>query len=163
MSLPTAAEIMAREVVTLSPDTPIHTAMRTLLSRKISGAPVVDDDGHLVGILSEKDCLRVLTAEAFDGLPEGHVADYMTAEPSTIAPSTDLLDIASRFLASAFRRLPVVDAGGALVGQVSRRDVLAAIDAIQDNSYLYGSREHRPPDAEDAGGVDSAMRRARER
>lgn len=162
-SIPTARDIMARELVTLAPQTDIHEAMRTLLKRKISGAPVVSAEGHLVGVLSEKDCLRVLTAEAYDGVPLGHVADYMTKRPHSISPEAGLIDIVGRFLSSAYRRLPVVDAGGRLLGQVSRRDALAAVEAMRDNSYLYGSRDRHPPEADDAGGVDSAMRRARER
>jgi CBS domain-containing protein len=161
-SLPTAGDVMARDLVTLAPETDIHEAMRTLLKRKISGAPVVDADRRLVGVLSEKDCLRVLTAEAFDGRPLGHVADYMTRAPHAIEPEAGLVDIVGRFLASPYRRLPVVDAEGRLLGQVSRRDALAAVDAIRDNSYLYGSRDQHPPDEDDAGGVATAMRRARE-
>jgi CBS domain-containing protein len=163
MAIPTAREIMARDLVTLSPETDIHEAMRSLLKRKVSGAPVIDAERRLVGVLSEKDCLRVLTAEAYDGRPLGHVADYMTQQPHAIEPEEGLVDIVSRFLASPYRRLPVVDAEGRLVGQVSRRDALVAIDAMRDNSYLYGSRDQHPPEQDDAGGVDSAMRRARER
>ena len=73
-----AADIMTRSVVTLSPDMDVYGALQRLLKKKISGAPVVDLDGHLVGVLSEKDCLKVLTGEALDGLPEGKVSDYMT-------------------------------------------------------------------------------------
>jgi len=161
-ALPTASDIMARDPVTLSPETDIHEAMRMLIRRRISGAPVVDDERRLVGVLSEKDCLRVLTAEAYDGRPLGHVADYMTRKPHAIAPDAGLIDIVGRFLASAYRRLPVVDSERRLLGQVSRRDALTAIDAMRDNSYLYGSRDRHPPDQDDGGGVDSAMRRARE-
>jgi hypothetical protein len=57
----------------------------------------------------------------------------------------------------------VVDPEGRLLGQVSRRDALAAVEAMRDNSYLYGSRDQHPPQEDDAGGVASAMRRARER
>jgi predicted transcriptional regulator len=87
----------------------------------------------------------------------------MTKQPHAISPDAGLVDIVGRFLASAYRRLPVVDGDHRLLGQVSRRDALTAIDAMRDNSYLYGSRERRPPAEDDAGGVDSAMRRARER
>ena len=158
----TAADIMAKSVVTLSPETDVYSAMRTLLKKKISGAPVVDQDGNVVGVLSEKDCLKVVTAEAYDGFPKGAVGNYMTRKIDTIAPSTSIYDIVNRFLQGHFRRLPVVDETGRLVGQVSRRDVLAAIESIRDNSYLYGTEDKHLP-SDESMGVDSAMRRARDR
>ena len=154
-----ASDMMVRSVVTLSPATDIYGAMKILLKHRISGAPVVDDAGRLVGILSEKDCLRVLAGEAFDGLPEGRVGDYMTRDVESVGPGTSLFDIVRRFLDRAYRRLPVVDQDGRVVGQISRRDVVAAIESIHDNSYLYGSAGAAAP--ADGEGVDSAMRLAR--
>ena len=154
-----ASDMMVQSVVTLSPVTDIYSAMQTLLRYSISGAPVVDDAGRLVGMLSEKDCLRVLAGEAFDGLPEGRVGDYMTREVESVSPDTSLLAIVRLFLDRTYRCLPVVDQVGLVVGQISRREVVAAIESIHDNSYLYG-----PADAEapaDGKGVDSAMRLAR--
>jgi Mg/Co/Ni transporter MgtE len=87
----------------------------------------------------------------------------MTRGPHAIPPDAGLVDIVGRFLSSSYRRLPVVDPEGRLLGQVSRRDALAAVEAMRDNSYLYGSRDQHPPQEDDAGGVASAMRRARER
>ena len=158
-----AADIMTRSVVTLSPDMDIYGALQRLLKKKISGAPVVDLDGHLVGVLSEKDCLKVLTGEALDGLPEGKVSDYMTRSVQSITPTTSIYDIVDHFLQAHFRRLPVVDQAGRVVGQVSRRDVLKAIESIRDNSYLYGTQEKYPPKEGEGMRVDSAMRRARGR
>ena len=159
----TAADIMTKKVVTLSSDTDVYAAMRTLLKKKISGAPVVDGDGAIVGVLSEKDCLKVVTAEAFDGVPKGMVASYMTRTVETIEPSASIFDVVNRFLQNHFRRLPVVDRDGRLLGQVSRRDVLAAIESMRDNSYLYGTEDkYLHPGTDEAMGVDSAMRRARD-
>lgn len=157
-----AEDFMTRSLVTLSPDMDIYDAMRCLRKKKVSGAPVIDIEGQLVGILSEKDCLQVLTEAAFEGLPEGKVSDYMTRAVETIAPNTSIFDVVDIFLHKHVRRLPVVDPSGHVVGQVSRMDVLGAIESIRDNSYLYGTEEKRPPDDEGMG-VDSAMRRARGR
>ncbi len=157
----TAADIMARSVVTLSPGMDIYGAMQLLLKKKISGAPVVDPEGRLVGVLSEKDCLKVLAGGALDGLPEGKVSDYMTRSVESITPTTSIYDIVHGFLQAHFRRLPVVDQTGRVVGQISRRDVLVAIESIRDNSYLYGTEDKSPP--KEGMGVDSAMRRARGR
>ena len=89
----TAADIMARSVVTLSPDMDIYGAVQLLLKKEISGAPVVDPEGRLVGVLSEKDCLKVLAGGALDGLPEGKVSDYMTRSVESVTPTTSLYDI----------------------------------------------------------------------
>ena len=89
----TAADIMTRSVVTLSPDMDIYGAVQLLLKKEISGAPVVGPEGRLVGVLSEKDCLKVLAGGALDGLPEGKVSDYMTRSVESITPTTSLYDI----------------------------------------------------------------------
>jgi CBS domain-containing protein len=68
-----AADMMTGVLVTLSPDTDIYEAMQILVRNRISGAPVVDVRRRLMGLLSEKDCLRVLTSQALDGLPHGRV------------------------------------------------------------------------------------------
>jgi CBS-domain-containing membrane protein len=160
--IPTAADMMTRNVVTLQPAMSIYEAMRVLLKKKISGAPVVDEKGEMLGILSEKDCFKVLTAEAFDGVPEGCVRDFMSADVVTVKPDASIFDIVALFLRSPFRRVPVMDESGRLAGQISRRDVLSAIDSIRDNSYLFGSAEFKVAVEDAVGGVDSAMRRARQ-
>jgi CBS-domain-containing membrane protein len=156
----TAKRVMSPLAVTLSPDDDIYGAMHTLLKKRISSAPVIDGEGRLVGMLSEKDCLRILTGVAFDGIPEATVTSYMTAPVETLAPETSVYDIVHRFLERAFHQMPVVDTAGRVLGQVSRRDVLVAIESMQDNSYLYGTADQQLPPDEGAG-VHSAMRRAR--
>jgi CBS domain-containing protein len=161
MSNPVASDLMERQLPTLTPETPIQDAVDVLLRKRISGAPVVAPDQRLVGFLSEKDCLKILTAEAFDGVPEGDVAAYMTRNVQSIDAETGLFDIVSRFLATPFRRLPVVDPDGRLLGQVTRAGALGAIRGVQDNSYMYGTADQCPPTDDEMPGVDSAMRRAR--
>jgi CBS domain-containing protein len=131
--VPTAAEIMVRKLVTLRRDMPVSEATSLLLKYKISGAPVVDADGRLEGLLSEFDCLRALSSseynlDAHDDLVS--VGDLMTDSMHTIPPEMDLFAIAHEFVTLRVRRFPVVE-GESLVGQVSRRDVLAAEVALQ--------------------------------
>ena len=158
-----ATDIMIRKLITLSPDTDIYEAIHTLIKKGISGAPVIDNEGNLMGILSELDCLKVMTAGAFDGLPEGKVADYMTCPVTTVKPDASILDVVMIFTKNPIRRIPVMDGKGQLLGQISRRDVLVAIESIRDNPRLFGAREEEsyPPSSEDGRGVDSAMRTAR--
>ena len=130
--VPTARDIMTTSLVTLRPEAGIFEAIRVLLSKRISGAPVVDEDGFVVGILSELDCLRVLSSDEFyAGQQEesGTVKHFMTGAGQTITADLDLYAIAHYFLTSPVRRLPVVE-DGRLLGQVSRRDVLRCIEEI---------------------------------
>ncbi len=121
--VPLVREIMATSLVTLRPEQSIEEAIHLLLKHKVSGATVVNAAGAPVGVLSEKDCLRVLANDAFYKSTGGSVADYMSREITTINPDVELFHAAELFLNNPFRRLPVVE-GGRLVGQVSRRDVL---------------------------------------
>ena len=82
----------------------------------------------------------------------------MTRDVETIAPSSSLYEVVHRFISRPYRRLSVVGDTGRVIGQVSRRDALVAIESIRDNSFLYGTKDERPPDETD---VDSAMRIAR--
>ena len=156
-----AEDLMTREVVTFTPETDLYEAMSVLLSKQYSGASVVDSAGILVGVLSEKDCLRVIAGEVVERLPEGRVGDYMSRDPVTVSPSTSLYDIVAIFLSRQVRRLPVVGPDDRLVGQISRRDVLRAIESIRTH-YLYPKQEHVLDTENDGpGGVSSAMALAR--
>ena len=156
----TATDIMARSEATLNPETDIYDAMARLLKSRLTGAPVVDGDGMLLGMLTERDCLKVLVGGAVDGLPTGKVGDYMTTPAQSITPTATLFDIAHIFLTRSYRKLPVVDRDGRVIGQVSRRDMLVAIESARDNPRLYGVQDQRPTDDM---GADSAMKLARSR
>ncbi len=88
---PLVADYMASHLFTLSPDADIHDAVNFLLENRISGAPVVHG-GHLVGMLSEKDCLRLLTLGAEHAEAAGRVSDFMTTEVTTIRPDRNSSD-----------------------------------------------------------------------
>lgn len=126
----TAADIMTRDLVTVHPDTNVLEAVDRLLEHKISGAPVVDETGHLVGILSELDCVKHMCSRAMENLPPLEVSELMTREVQTVTPDTNLLTLAHIFTTKRYRRLPVVDPQGHLLGQLSRRDLLKALQDI---------------------------------
>ena len=155
----TAKDIMARSEATLSPDTDIYVAMKRLLKRHLTGAPVVDENHRLLGMLTERDCFKVLVGGALDGLPSGIVRDYMTSPAESIPPTASLSDVVHIFLTRSYRKLPVLDHTGTVVGQVNRRDALIALESVTDNPRLNGIDDRRP----DEPGVDSAMRTARGR
>lgn len=122
----TVADVMATRLVTFAPDTSIHEAIRILLEKGFSGAPVVDADGTLVGVLSKKDCLKIVFSTRYHDDRGGPVSDYMSAPAETLDAGQDLVGAAQHFLASHYRRFPVLR-DGKLVGQVSRADILKAL------------------------------------
>ena len=117
---------MAKELITFQLDTPIESAMDSFLTNKISGAPVLDGHGNLVGVLSEKDCMRTLFEATYYNNLGGFVKEYMSTDLTTINVHDTLSNVADEFIKSRFRRFPVLE-GKKLVGQISRRDVLRAI------------------------------------
>jgi len=117
---------MATELVTLHPDMEILRAAQLLISCDISGAPVLDQHGRLIGVLTERDCMKVALHAGYHGEPGGLVRDYMTASPVAVSPDDTILELAERFITEKYRRYPVLD-GGRLVGVISRRDVMRAM------------------------------------
>ncbi len=120
---------MTANVLTLSPQMEMLRAIHLLVENRISGAPVVDDHGALVGILSEKDCMQVALGSAYHGDYGGQVREYMNRDVRTVDVHASVLDVAGAFNSAPYRRYPVLD-GNRLVGQISRRDVLRALIAL---------------------------------
>ena len=120
------ADIMTSQLVTFTPDTNIHKAIHVLLEKRLSGAPVVDDAGTLVGILSKKDCLKIVFSTSYHQDRGGSVSEYMSTDVQTLDFDMNLIDTAKHFLESSFRRFPVMQ-DGKLVGQVSRHDILKSL------------------------------------
>ncbi|MBT8117974.1 MAG: CBS domain-containing protein [Gammaproteobacteria bacterium] len=130
MSKPiTARDYMSATLVTFTPDTDIHAAINQLIEKRISGAPVVDKQGNLVGILSEKDCLQTALHASYHGESAGTVAEYMHGEVKTVDAEASIADVAAMFIRDDYRRYPVMS-DNRLVGQISRRDVLRALEAL---------------------------------
>jgi len=122
-------DYMSTDLVTFTPGTDVHRAIQVLLARGISGAPVVDDAGALVGILTKRDCLKLAFSASYHQDLAGTVAEYMTRDVETVAAGTDIVEVAELFLARPFHRFPVVR-DGRLVGIVTRHDILVALDRL---------------------------------
>ena len=122
----TVADIMATELITFPPEMNIHEAIRILLDKRISGAPVVDAEGNLVGVLSKKDCLKIVFSTQYHDDWGGPVRDFMSAPVETLDADLDVVSAAQAFLESHFRRFPVLR-DGRLVGQISRYDILKVL------------------------------------
>ncbi|MBU2054386.1 MAG: CBS domain-containing protein [Proteobacteria bacterium] len=144
-----AKDIMTREVITVYPETEIVQAARLLLDRHISGLPVVDEDGHLKGIICQSDLMaqqRKIPLPSFFVLLDStfsltspkniekeltkmaalKVSEAMTPDPITIDPETGLEDIATLMVKNRIHTLPVLDQGR-LVGIVGKEDILRTL------------------------------------
>ena len=124
-----AKDVMTREVVSVTTDVAVGDVAERLLRHQLSGLPVVDEQGRLVGIVSEYDLLKMVynLEETRDTIDR-----HMTKRVKTVDVDAPLTDVADVFLSSGIRRMPVVDAEGTLVGIVARRDLIQAIfDARQ--------------------------------
>ena len=121
-------------VPTLRIDTSIRAAVSFLLQHRVTGAPVVDSDYKLLGILTEFDCLKLMSegrSEDAD-VPTGVVGDYMTTGVVTGRVDMDIYYVSGIFLRNRFRRIPIVDADNRLCGAITRFDILRAIQAHLD-------------------------------
>ena len=125
----TARDYMSANLITFTPDMDILVAINQLIETRISGAPVVDRQGNLVGVLSEKDCLRVALQASYHGESAGSVEEYMQGDAKTVDAEASIADGAAMFLMDGYRRYPVIR-DNRLVGQISRRDVLRALEAL---------------------------------
>lgn len=122
-------DYMARHLVTFRADTDVLDAIHDLVKHRVAGAPVVDDHGELIGMLSELDCMKVALDASYYSERGGPVSDYMTPDVETIDADMSIVDLAVRFVDSKYRRFPVMK-DDRLVGQVSRRDVLRALQEL---------------------------------
>lgn len=124
----------AKKLITFRADTQIIEVVDSLLNNRITGAPVLNHQEELIGLIDDKDCLRILFDVAYHNQPvrEATVQSYMTNVMKTIPADTDVMDVANTFLNTKYKRLLVVDERGKLLGQISRRDILQAIHDYND-------------------------------
>jgi len=136
------ADTMTPKVVAVGKGDDISTAVRLLSENRISGLPVVDDDGLVIGVVSEadilgaagmesgftfKDIIRKLLGEPLAGHRKGaKVGDIMSAPAITISGGADIGEVAKILSERRIKRLPVVDNDGRLVGIISRADIVKA-------------------------------------
>ena len=118
-----ARDIMTKEVITVGPDITLAEAIKILVEKKISGMPVINTSGEIVGILSEKDILNF----AFGRNPQNiRVMEAMTKNVLSFPPDAAVALIASAIASRRFRRVPIVEAGK-VVGIISRRDIMKSV------------------------------------
>jgi CBS domain-containing protein len=123
-------DYMAVSKIAFTPDMEVLRAIQKLLELGLSGAPVIDQHGNLIGFLSEKDCMQVALNTAYqqDGAG-GHVAEFMTTGVDTIDVDAPILEVAELFLKGTYKRYPVV-LENRLVGTITRHHILKALQDI---------------------------------
>ncbi len=131
------SKYMTAELITFHPDTDIATVISILLENRISGAPVLSEQGELVGLIDDKDCLNVLIESAYYNQPGNKqtVSTYMSNVMRTIHKNANILDVATIFLRSPYKRLLVLDDDGRLVGQISRSDLLRVFEQMKTTTW----------------------------
>jgi len=124
MLIPTPRDIMTKEVISVTKNTPIYEALELFAKQDVSGLPVIDNDMTLIGIVSEKDVLGLLYTEEQD--EEKTVEDFMTQPALYFDENENLLDVCAFLKKNVFRRVPITS-NGKLIGIVSIRDVIEFI------------------------------------
>ncbi len=156
-----ASDVMTRSVVTLRVNASLGEAIRLMLDRGISGLPVVDAQGGLVGMLTEGDLLRRVEVGTSDSRRSGwwkflygaglsadeyvrthsrQVGDLMTHDPATVTEDTPLQDVIELMEQRRIKRLPVLR-DDAVVGMVSRFDLLSAVGAVLGAAAAKGGSD----------------------
>jgi predicted transcriptional regulator len=142
----TAVDLMTRPLVVIPQEMSMRAAAQKLLEEHVHGAPVVDQDGNCVGVLSTtdflywtKDCRKnpgAATGSKYfspwqivelDELPDGAVSNYMTADTVSVSPATSICELAQMMLDAQIHRLIVVEEEERPVGIVACTDILAAV------------------------------------
>lgn len=119
-------DFMSERLICVGPEMDIHEAVKLLIREQISGVPVVDQQGALIGVLSEKDCFKVCFFCCYHQDRGGRVADHMTRSVVAVNIDDDIVGVAEMLLKGPYRRFPVV-LDDRVVGVISRRDALKGL------------------------------------
>ncbi len=129
-------DIMTKSLILFRPKQTIHEVMKAFIKYKVSGGPVVDKHGNLMGVISEGDCMKEISESRYFNMPilDKTVYHFMTNQVETINVSTSIFDAASLFSRTSRRRFPVID-NKRLVGQVSRKDIVIAALNLKSQTW----------------------------
>jgi len=129
-------DYMTRDLITFKPDQAVEEVIDLLIKHRISGGPVVDEDGKLVGVISEGDCIKHISESRYYNMPleEGKVSSRMIREVETMDGNMSIFDAAKKFLEVRRRRFPILE-NGRLVGQISQKDILKATVQLKSQNW----------------------------
>lgn len=126
---PTVSMYMDSKTQALSCDDDILVAVGRLIDKGVTGAPVVDEQRRVVGVLSEYDCLRLLAEGSGGDRARGRVSDFMSTRFTAVPPTMDVYYVAGMFLREPANRRFMVIEDQQLVGVITRKDILRAVRA----------------------------------
>ncbi len=143
MTVATILRTKGNTIISVRRETPLMELVETIASRRIGAVLVLDEAGDLAGIVSERDVVKALAAKGAE-LHKVNAGDVMTANVTTVAPTTKINEAMELMDRGYFRHLPVIDKG-ALVGIISVRDVVRArIDHhVEENQTLVSYINNR--------------------
>ena len=129
-------DIMSRNLIVFKPEETIHEVMKKFIKYRISGGPVVNEKGDLIGVISEADCMKEVSESRYFNLPilDKSVSNFMTTNVDTIDASKTIFEAASNFFKTSRRRFPVMEKNK-LVGQISRKDIVIATLNMKSNTW----------------------------
>ena len=132
----TVSDVMTTQLVLFTPKQSIHEVMQSFIKNRISGGPVVDHKGILIGVISEADCMKEISDSRYFNMPilDKSVRHFMTEKVDTIESNMSIFDAAAKFSKSSRRRYPVLEKGR-LVGQVSRKDIVIAAINMKSQTW----------------------------
>ncbi len=132
----TVGDYMSTKLITFSPDQHMDEVINSLLKNRISGGPVVNEDGELIGVISEGDCMKEVVRGKYNNMPNlsAKVSEHMSTNVISISPETNIFDAADKFLSMRIRRFPVVSFGK-LIGQISQKDIMRAVHNLKSTTW----------------------------
>ena len=138
-------DIMTKEVIFVKPETPIYEAIEVLRKNDITGMPVIEDDMTIVGVITEKDVLRLFRGDEDD--KNKTVGFFMTRPAVSYREDESLQSVCDFMMVNYFRRVPILSKKGKLVGIISRPDII---------DYIIEQRKQNVPTHSKTSTISSA-------
>lgn len=124
MSTASIADYMNKDFAIIKPDMLVVEASKKLIQKEMLGGPVVDDDGKLLGWISEQECLQVTIQVVYYNQRVATVSDIMSKEVLSVTAEQDPLELAQQMLKQKPKSYPVVDKSNKVIGVINRRRIL---------------------------------------
>jgi len=118
---------MDRNFIKLKADQEISEVIELFNKQRVFGAPVIDDIGNLIGIISGSDCIHAAVKSNFDPSWRAHVKDYMKTDVRTVDANYSCLFVAKMFIEDPYRKYPVIE-NDHIVGMIGREEILRALE-----------------------------------